>query len=91
MSLLGGNDLKEQQKVNELELKINREKQKLDKKLTRQKILLGAFFIDMLENNEVAGVRSYTAQNLGSFLLRKGDKELMSEIISNLKSSEILE
>ena len=37
MSLLGGNDLKEQQKLNELELKINREKQKLDKKLTRQK------------------------------------------------------
>ena len=91
MSLLGGNDLKEQQKINELELKINREKQKLDKKLTRQKILLGAFFVDMLESNEVAGVRSYTAQNLDSFLLRKGDKELMSEIISNLKSSEILE
>ena len=45
----------------------------------------------MLENNEVAGVRSYTAQNLGSFLLRKGDKELMSEMISNLKSSEIVE
>ena len=43
MSLLGGNDLKEQQKINDLELKINREKQKLDKKLTRQKILLGAF------------------------------------------------
>ncbi len=39
MSLLGGNDLKEQQKINEFELKINREKQKLDKKLTRQKIL----------------------------------------------------
>jgi len=34
MSLLGGNDLKEQQKINELQLKINREKQKLDKKLT---------------------------------------------------------
>ena len=27
----------EPQKINELELKINREKQKLDKKLTRQK------------------------------------------------------
>lgn len=30
MSLLDGNDLKEKQKINELELKINREKQKLD-------------------------------------------------------------
>ena len=51
MSLLGGNDLKEQQKINELELKINREKQKLDKKLTRQKILLGAFLVDALEKD----------------------------------------
>lgn len=37
MGLFGGNDLKEQQKINELELKINREKQKLDNKMTRQK------------------------------------------------------
>ena len=44
-----------------------------------------------VKNAEVAGVRSYTAQNLGGFLLRKGDKELMSEMISNLKSSEIVE
>ena len=38
MSLLGGNDLKEQQKINELELKINREKQKLDKSSHLQQI-----------------------------------------------------
>ena len=31
MSLLGGNDLKEQQKINDLELKINREKQKFER------------------------------------------------------------
>lgn len=84
MSLLGSNDLKEQQKINELELKINREKQKLDKKLTRQKILLGAFFIDVLENDKVAGLRSYTAENLEGFLTRKGDKELMKDIVDNL-------
>ena len=57
MSLLGGNDLKEQQKINELELKINREKQKLHKKLTRQKILLGAFLVDALENDSVEGLK----------------------------------
>ena len=85
MSLLGGNDLKEQQKINELELKINREKQKLDKKLTRQKILLGAFLVDALEKDLVDGLKQYTANNLLDFLTRQGDKDLMGEFISNLK------
>ena len=86
MSLLGGNDLKEQQKINELELKINREKQKLDKKLTRQKILLGAFMIELLETSKIDGLTQYTADNLEEFLTRQGDKELMRELINNLKS-----
>lgn len=85
MSLLGGNDLKEQQKINELELKINREKQKLDKKLTRQKILLGAFLVDALEKDSVDCLREYTADNLSSFLTRQTDKDLMIEFIKNLK------
>lgn len=84
MSLLGGNDLKEQQKINELELKINREKQKLDKKLTRQKILLGAFFVDALENNSVQGLKEYTADNLLDFLSRQGDKDLMADLVKGL-------
>ncbi|MBU5618074.1 mobilization protein MobS [Psychrobacter sp. TAE2020] len=86
MSLLGGNDLKEQQKINELELKINREKQKLDKKLTRRKILLGAFMIELLEKNKVEDLVQYTADNLDTFLTRQGDKELMGDLINNLKS-----
>ena len=90
MSLLGGNDLKEQQKINELELKINREKQKLDKKLTRQKILLGAFLIDMLEGSKLNGLKSYTVDNLEAFLTRKGDKELMAEVIEKLRGQETL-
>lgn len=85
MSLLGGNDLKEQQKINELELKINREKQKLDKKLTRQKILLGAFLIESLEKNEVEKLREYVANNLDDFLTRESDRELMSDVIEKLK------
>ena len=84
MSLLGGNDLKEQQKINELELKINREKQKLDKKLTRQKILLGAFLVDALENDSAEGLKEYTANNLLSFLTRQGDKDLMMDLIKGL-------
>lgn len=84
MSLLGGNDLKEQQKINELQLKINREKQKLDKKLTRQKILLGAFLVDILEKNSVDGLREYTAKELPVFLTRKTDQNLMKDFIVSL-------
>lgn len=84
MSLLGGNDLKEQQKINDLELKINREKQKLDKKLTRQKILLGAFLVDALENDSVQGLKEYTADNLLIFLTRQGDKDLMTDLVKGL-------
>ena len=84
MSLLGGNDLKEQQKINNLELKINKEKQKLDKKLTRQKILLGAFLVDALENDSVQGLKEYTADNLLSFLTRQTDKDLMADLVKGL-------
>lgn len=89
MSLLGGKDLKEQQKINELELKINREKQKLDKKLTRQKILLGAFLVDALEKNSVIGLKEYTANNLLDFLTRQGDKDLMSDLVKELRDKNI--
>ena len=91
MSLLGGNDLKEQQKINELELKINREKQKLDKKLTRQKILLGAFLVDALENNSVDGLKEYTADNLLNFLTRQTDKDLMADLVKGLRGVTIKE
>ena len=85
MSLLGGNDLKEQQKINDLELKINREKQKLDKKLTRQKILLGTFLVDALEKDAVDGLKEYTANNLLDFLTRQGDKVLMEDLVKELR------
>ena len=84
MSLLGGNDLKEQQKINELELRINREKQKLDKKLTRQKILLGAFLIDALEKDQVHGLKDYIAKTLPEYLTRETDRELLKGLIENL-------
>ena len=84
MSLLGGNDLKEQQKINELELKINRERQKLDKKLTRQKILLGAFLVDALEKDSVQGLKDYIAKTLPEYLTRQTDRELLKGLIENL-------
>lgn len=85
MALLSGNDLKEQQKINELQLKINREKQKLNKKLTRQKILLGAFLADTLESDSVDGLKEYTAKHLLEFLTKQGDKDLMSDVIKELE------
>ena len=84
MSLLYSNDLKEQQKINELELKINREKQKLDKKLTRQKILLGTFLVDALDKDSVKGLKEYTADNLLNFLSRQTDKDLMADLVKEL-------
>ncbi|WP_298974676.1 mobilization protein MobS [uncultured Psychrobacter sp.] len=84
MRLLGGNDLKEQQKIHELQLKINREKQKLDKKLTRQKILLGAFLVDALEKDVVDGLKEYTSDNLLDFLSRQTDKDLMADLVKGL-------
>ncbi|MCL1047948.1 hypothetical protein [Shewanella electrodiphila] len=87
MSILDNSELKEQQRINDLQLKINREKQKLDKKLTRQKILLGAFMAELLETDKVPGLSQYTAKNLEDFLTRQGDKDLMSELINNLDKS----
>ncbi|PKH85031.1 mobilization protein MobS [Psychrobacter sp. 4Bb] len=88
MGLLGGIDLKEKQKINELELKINREKQKLDKKLTRQKILLGTFLVDALENDSVDGLKEYTTNNLLDFLTRQVDKELMADLVRELSDKQ---
>ena len=62
MSLLDRNDLKE--------------KQKLNKKLTRQKILLGGFLVD--------GLKKCTADNLSSFLTRQTDKDLMADLVNGL-------
>lgn len=85
MSLLSGNDLKEQQRINDLQQKITREKQKLDKKLTRQKILLGTFYLNILEKDSVTGLRDYTVKNLSEFLTRETDKSLLSDLIISLE------
>lgn len=84
MSLLGSNGLKEQQRISDLELKINREKQKLDKKLTRQKILLGAFLIETLEKDQVHGLKDYIAKRLPEYLTRETDRELLKGLVENL-------
>lgn len=84
MGLLAKNDLKEQQRINDLEQKIKREKAKLDKKLTHQKIILGAFLVDALEKNSVQGLKEYTAKNLPDFLTRKSDRDLFKDMVESL-------
>lgn len=84
MSLLNNNVLKEQQKIRDLELSISKQKDKLDKKQIRQKILLGAFFLDILEKNKVDGLKAYTAKMLPEYLNRETDRELLKGLVENL-------
>lgn len=84
MDLLDSVDLKEKQKINELERKIKLEKTRLDKKLTRQKILLGSFLIDAIEKNQVVGLKEYVAENLPNYLTRDNDKKLLASLIDKL-------
>lgn len=91
MDFLSNDDLKEQQIINDLQLKMNRQKEKVSKKVTRQKILLGAFLIDMLKNNEVNGLRDYTAKNLPLYLTKDIDKKLLEGLVENLGGTMNLE
>ena len=76
--------LKEQKIINDLQLKINKQKDKVSKKVTRQKILLGAFLIDALENDRVDGLRDYTAKNLPKYLTKDIDKDLLKGLVESL-------
>ena len=57
----------------------------MDKNATRQKILLGAFLLDLLENDKLPGLRDYTVANLESFVNRDGEKKLVEPVINNVK------
>ena len=74
-----------QQQIAELEKQIQLKKAQAEKALTRQKILLGSFFLDILENNRLEGVREYTVDNLEKYLTRNSDKELLAPVIDNVK------
>lgn len=89
MNLIDNNDMKEQQRINELQRKIALEKAKLDKKLTRKKILLGAFLIEALEDNTVNDLRDYTAKNLPKFLTRETDRKLLKDLVVSLGGTMI--
>ena len=85
MSLLIADDDKELARLNELERQLKLKKEKMDKNATRQKIVLGAFLLDLLENDKLPGLRDYTVANLESFLNRDGEKKLVEPVIANVK------
>lgn len=85
MSLLIADDDKELARLNELERQLKLKKEKISKNATRQKILLGAFLLDLLEHDKVHGLRNYTIENLESFVTRDGEKNLVKPVISNVK------
>lgn len=91
IDLLSNDELKEQQIINDLQLKINKQKEKVSKKLTRQKILLGAFLVDALENNRVEDLKDYTAKNLPKYLTKDVDKKLLKGLVESLGGVMILE
>ena len=85
MSLLVDESSKEQRRINELQRQLNAKLEKQGKDETRQKILLGAFLLDLLEHNKVSGLRQYTVENLDKFLSRDGDRNLLSPVLTNVK------
>lgn len=85
MSLLVDESSKEQQRINELQRQLNARLEKQGKDETRQKILLGAFLLDLLEQDKVGGLRQYTVDNLDKFLSRDGDRNLLSPVVANVK------
>lgn len=86
IELLSNDELKEQQIINDLQLKINKQKEKVSKKETRQKILLGTFLADSLNNDRLKGLREFTADNLLDYLTRETDKELMKGLVEKLNN-----
>lgn len=86
MSLLVDENSKEQQRINELQRQLDARLAKQNKDETRQKILLGAFLLELLEQDKVAGLRHYTVEHLNTFLKREGDKTLLSPVVNNVKN-----
>ena len=85
MSLLIADDDKELARLNELERQLKIKKEKIDRNATRQKILLGAFLLDLLEHDKVLGLRDYTVANLESFVSRDGEKNLVKPVVNNVR------
>ena len=82
----GANDLKERQRLEELQRQAKVQKVKLDKRLNKQKILMGAFLGQVLaaKGDDEKMIQDYFAIHFPDFLTRKSDKELFKSMIESL-------
>ena len=80
------NELKERQRLEELKRQAKVQQVKLDKRLNKQKILMGAFLGQVLAGNgpDEKMIQDYFAMNFPEFLTRKSDKELFKSMIESL-------
>lgn len=80
------NDLKERQRLEELKRQAKVQQVKLDKRLNKQKILMGAFLGQVLATDgaDEQMIREYFAIHFPDFLTRKSDKFLFKSMIESL-------
>lgn len=80
------NELKERQRLEELKRQAKVQQVKLDKRLNKQKILMGAFLGQVLatDGESEQMIREYFAIHFPEFLTRKSDKELFKSMIESL-------
>ena len=80
------NELKERQRLEELKRQTKIQQVKLDKRLNKQKILMGAFLGQVLatEGDDEQMIREYFAIHFPDFLTRKSDKFLFKSMIESL-------
>ena len=80
------NELKERQRLEELKRQAKVQQVKLDKRLNKQKILMGAFLGQVLagESEDEKFIQNYFAKNFPKFLTRKSDKELFASMVKSL-------
>ena len=82
----GANDLKERQKLEELKRQAKVQQVKLDKRLNKQKILMGAFLGQVLasKGDDEKMIQDYFAIHFPDFLTRASDKHLFKSMIESL-------
>ena len=80
------NELKERQRLEELKRQAKVQQVKLDKRLNKQKILMGAFLGQVLatDGESEQMIREYFAIHFPDFLTRKSDKFLFKSMVESL-------
>ena len=80
------NDLKERKRLEELQRQAKIQQVKLDKRLNKQKILMGAFLGQVLasDGDDEKMIQDYFAMNFPDFLTRSSDRYLFKSMVESL-------